>query len=1133
MHQKIHPPFQQASLTRDKELFILDNAVFTYFKFSLFRTIAYWSLVVLTGGLAALFFYWFPRLYHKMRCVAASLHEATIVMAVDNISPTKASFIKIQTLESNIRYFTFREIRYVYEPSRDGFYVIGYPAVTLTNATTAINQEYIDYYGNNDTTFSPTPIYKLIIEQLASPFFVFQVYSIILWIFDTYYQYSIAILFVTIVSISLDVFGTHRAEKNIYRISKTSDTCWKKVNGDYVEIDAANLVPGDLIIIQDQKKIPADCLLIQGEVVVNESLLTGESIPVVRSCCTLDNMSKSSEVLAGTECIQSRNNPEAIVIRTGFRSAKGELLRQIKFPSDTKFRFVTDTLKFIAFMSVLAFTGFAWTVPSLLKIGVSNSLIAKRACDIITVCVPPALYFAMNIATAYSLNRMKKKGIDCTNSTRVNVNALVDTVVFDKTGTITESTLTLDSVIPSSMAKLQQNVVNNSADSLYESLNGTPIYTALMTCHELSMVGGHLSGDLLEIAMFSSTGATLFDGQDAQEQALLTLAQDAMTEKLESGDYRVSLPKSYDETAVSTAASTGERTDESSTILPPMQHKAVVSVVPWVVGPLIQIHTRFEFVNDLRRSSAIVSCNGKYQVLVKGALESIWELCLPQTVPSDIEAVSAKISSQGKRILAVAYKNLNHPDISRSQAESNLIFGGLLVFENPIRESSFDTIEQLQDAEINSIICTGDAALTAAAVGKALQIVDERPQLVIEYEDGRFIYSIDAKEYAAPSGLTNYNVIMTGDAFAIMLDEYLYEVETSENLVKSQSLKKIYQNDPEDIIAIYRETPLDQILDCCRVYARMSSSQKKALVEVLASRTDMLAKREAINAKKKSLPKPVTDSFVMFCGDGANDVCALKAAHTSISLSQAEASAAAPFTYSGESIDCVECAIRIGRCALVSSIQSFKFIVLYSCIQFSSLCLLYSLNCNLSDWQFLYIDLFLILPISALMSRHKSATGLSIKRPSASLVSVPVLTCVGILILVIAASQFLVFKILLTRDWYVPTEISLIEPNTYTLESTSVFLFSAYQYVGVALIMSKGGAFRSSLYKNWAFCLFIFLAVIFTVLMNFAVLPSFLIDLLEIYEIPSSWKIFLAVSAAITFALMWIVETGVRKAFNK
>lgn len=77
------------------------------------------------------------------------------------------------------------------------------------------------------------------------------------------------------------------------------------------------------------------------------------------------------------------------------------------------------------------------------------------------------------------------------------------------------------------------------------------------------------------------------------------------------------------------------------------------------------------------------------------------------------------------------------------------------------------------------------------------------------------------------------------------------------------------------------------------------------------------------------------------CGDGANDCGALKSAHSGISLSEAEASVASPFTSKKQNIECVPLVIREGRTALVTSFGIVKFICMYSITQFASVLILY------------------------------------------------------------------------------------------------------------------------------------------------------------------------------------------------
>jgi cation-transporting ATPase 13A2 len=78
---------------------------------------------------------------------------------------------------------------------------------------------------------------------------------------------------------------------------------------------------------------------------------------------------------------------------------------------------------------------------------------------------------------------------------------------------------------------------------------------------------------------------------------------------------------------------------------------------------------------------------------------------------------------------------------------------------------------------------------------------------------------------------------------------------------------------------------------------------------------------------------PVLCTLAGFCGDGANDVGALKAAHVGVSLCEAEASVAAPLTSKKQSIACMLTVVAEGRCSLSTSYLIFKYIIVYAFIQ--------------------------------------------------------------------------------------------------------------------------------------------------------------------------------------------------------
>jgi cation-transporting ATPase 13A2 len=229
-----------------------------------------------------------------------------------------------------------------------------------------------------------------------------------------------------------------------------------------------------------------------------------------------------------------------------------------------------------------------------------------------------------------------------------------------------------------------------------------------------------------------------------------------------------------------------------------------------------------------------------------------------------------------------------------------------------------------------------------------------------------------------------------------------------------------------------------------QIFARMSPEQKHLLVEQLQN----------------------IGYCVGFCGDGANDCGALKAADIGLSLSETEASVAAPFTSKETELVCVPRLLSEGRAALVTSFSSFKYMALYSLLQFTTVTLLYTMAGNLVDLQFLYIDLLLIFPIATVMGRSRAHPNLSIKRPTASLMSKRVLTSMLGQFLIQMAFQIFIFHWVRTMPWYVAIPSDVAKKIYRSYENTALFLASCYQYIIVAIVFSVGPPFREKMIQN-------------------------------------------------------------------
>jgi cation-transporting ATPase 13A2 len=127
---------------------------------------------------------------------------------------------------------------------------------------------------------------ELLVYEVLNPFYLFQIFSMVLWYYDDYRLYAACILLISVTSATTSLRDTLNNLKNIRKMAYYN--CKVKVmrSGDerqLQEIDSEKLVPGDIIEIPENCNMPCDLALLSGTCIVNESMLTGESIPVIKN----------------------------------------------------------------------------------------------------------------------------------------------------------------------------------------------------------------------------------------------------------------------------------------------------------------------------------------------------------------------------------------------------------------------------------------------------------------------------------------------------------------------------------------------------------------------------------------------------------------------------------------------------------------------------------------------------------------------------------------------------------------------------------------------------------------------------------------------------------------------------------
>ncbi|KAE8348877.1 hypothetical protein BDV28DRAFT_164004 [Aspergillus coremiiformis] len=1108
----------------------------------------YSVLCVLSLGFAYLFFRWFPRWRVRLVGKPMPLRICQWVAIEDQWNQFNVYQVRSQTYgrpvssvfadpeshffdEENdatmsfLRYIDCKYLRLFYHPLEDKFCLInGWKDPLWTNVKvmrSGLDADDRDsreqLFGKNILDIQQKPLLQLLMDEnflpmkVFHPFYIFQLASLILWSLDEYYYYAVCIFLISMFSIGTTVIETKSTMSRLREISLFECDIRVIRNGFWRSVPSRELVPGDVFEFSDPSlsQVPCDCMLLSGDCIVNESMLTGESVPVSKVPLTDDALQylnlKTPSVhpniakhflFGGTKVIRARRPQNvddddaialAIVVRTGFLTTKGALVRSMLFPKPSGFKFYRDSFRYISVMAVVALLGFVISFLNFIRLGLSWHLIIVRALDLITIIVPPALPATLTIGTNFALSRLKNQKIFCISPQRVNVGGKLDVICFDKTGTLTEDGLDVLGVrivnrdMGFAFSQFSDLISDVTLGSLLSPAAGISldhrkrynILDVMATCHSLRVVDGELLGDPLDVKMFQFTGWSYQEGGSHSPEQ-------------QNSKFETIIPSIARPPAIPGSC----RQDNFTT--------------PFELGTL----RSFEFVSQLRRASVIVRQFGDSgaSILVKGAPESVKAICIPESLPNDFEYLLSQYTHKGYRVIACAakYKQklswMKVQKMTRADAESNLEFIGFIIFENKLKPKTTETITELNQAGIRNIMCTGDNILTAISVARECGLVSKYEHCFIPHfvEDN-------------PHNLTACLCWEDVDNPALKLDpNTLMPFTTSTEL--DLSVPATFHHMSNFTLAVSgdmfrwildfgNETMVKRMLVRTKVFARMSPDEKHELVEKLQS----------------------LDYCCGFCGDGANDCGALKAADVGISLSDAEASVAAPFTSRQFDISCVPTLIREGRAALVTSFCCFKYMSLYSAIQFSTVSFLYTSASNLGDFQFLFIDLVLILPIAIFMGWTGPYPVLSRKRPTADLVSRKVLTPLLGQIIICVLVQLVAYKAVQSQPWFKAPEVDLDNSNIENSENTVLFLLSCFQYTSASIVLSVGPPYRKPMKSNGAFISVVVVDLIISCYMLFE--PSRLVtNIMQLTFLSKGFTISLFALAVGSFVFSWIAE---------
>lgn len=906
-------------------------------------------------ALCSLCCYWSVSFRCLLSCRRVISPESAVIVKV--IPTPNNGFTELVLLNSfkdedqqRVSWFRYQEIKYLWNDDKKSFNSLEFPiANTIEQYATCkgYNSDEqlaraVQMYGQNRLNIQLPKFNDLFVERATAPFFVFQVFCIALWCFDKYWYYSLFTLAMLVLFECTLVKQQLRNMEEIRNMGNQPINLHVYRNKKWLSILSDKLTPGDLVSItraNNDQTVPCDLLLLRGSCIVDESLLTGESIPQMKE--PIENIADHSRYLdfesdkklhilfSGTKVVQHtspmktnssmRASPDngciAYVLRTGFNTSQGNLLQTILFGVKHVTANNMETLAFILFLLIFAIAAasYLW-IKGTEDPNRSRYKLFLECTLILTSVIPPELPVELSLAVNSSILSLSKLGIYCTEPFRIPFAGKVEICCFDKTGTLTK-----DALIVEGIAGIEKDMM---------PMNEAPEHTiqVLASCHSLVQLEETLVGDPIEKASLN-----------------------AINWVLSKNDF-----------------------------IAPKKSKI----------PPLKILNRFYFSSSLKRMSVLAAykCSKTANKMihiasVKGAPEVLKSMLL--NIPKHYDSTYLELAGRGARVLALARKEMiidpnNLKNLKREDLECDLDFVGFVVVSCPLKNDSEDVIKELLASSHMVTMITGDNALTACYVANELNFTRSPSRIILtlaEVDNNWYWVSDSYKIQVSLHGnikelVESYDLCLTGDGLA-------YLNQNHRNVLK-------------------------KILPHVCVFARVAPKEKEFIVVML---------------------KELGYSTLM-CGDGTNDVGALKHAHVGIAIlargkekmkfkkdmfsktrkpgenvcdqmkrlmkemdeesvtvvKSGDASIAAPFTSKFSSVTCVCHVIKQGRCTLVTTLQMFKILALNALIAAYSQSVLYVKGIKFSDSQATLQGLLLAASF-LFISRSKPLKVLSKQRP--------------------------------------------------------------------------------------------------------------------------------------------------------
>jgi Ca2+-transporting ATPase len=578
------------------------------------------------------------------------------------------------------------------------------------NDTEALQR--LNQYGFNRLTpqRGKSPL-RLLFEQVNQPLvYILLIAAAITGFLEEWVDSSV-IFGVVLVNTIIGFIQESNALKAIDALSRVlTVTSTVLRDGQRRSIPATELTVGDVVLLQPGDKVPADLRLLQiRELQIDESALTGESVPVEKKLATLsaDTVLADRHNMAYSSTLVTYGNGLGIVTEIGDSTEIGRINSllsstiELETPLTKKISQFSKLLLWVILgLAAVTFAVGVWRGQPLLDMFIASVALAVGA-------IPEGLPAALTITLAIGVSRMAKRNAIIRKLPAVETLGSTTIICSDKTGTLTQNQMTVQ-VLYAGGQSFDITGSGYSPDGDI-CLNGKTVtqrdYPVLMEC----LKAGLLCNDARLIA---EPDSWRIEG-DPTEAALLVAAHKA---GLHHANVSITHPR--------------------------------LDAIPF--------ESQHQFMATLHHNQAVDARH----IYLKGSLESILARCDNafdvQMQPMALDKALlhqqvSRLAAQGLRVLAFARADHHYDKVKYEEVGEGLCFLGLQAMIDPPRPEAITAIAACYCAGIQVKMITGDHPITALAIAKQLGMQQSEQVMT-----GTQLQTIDEKQY--PALVENYAV---------------------------------------------------------------------------------------------------------------------------------------------------------------------------------------------------------------------------------------------------------------------------------------------------------------------------------------------------------------------------------------